>query len=34
MRRLYAALLPPYPVGFNKAVNNRVQGLYAWILPP
>jgi deazaflavin-dependent oxidoreductase (nitroreductase family) len=19
---------------FNKAVNNRVQGLYAWILPP
>jgi deazaflavin-dependent oxidoreductase (nitroreductase family) len=26
--------IPRSVVGFNKAINNRVQGLYAWVLPP
>ena len=26
--------IPRAVVGFNKAINNRVQGLYAWVLPP
>ena len=33
-RSMYAWALPPYPIGFNRRVNNPLQGLYAWLLPP